>query len=129
MPKGASVMLKPRGPRRKTAEVEAASPPTPVTLGRIVRLSPTSLSIESELLFDPDWEATAREFLIRVFAAAEVESVLVDASQARAEIRFHPEGDDPGQSLKALAEAFRKLDTSPAQAVTVADYLGRATEF
>ena len=88
-----------------------------------------AVEIVNPAIFVDPRGAEARAFYARVFAAAEVESVLVDASQARAEIRFHPEGDDPGQSLKALADAFRKLDTSPAQAVTVADYLGRATEF
>ena len=82
MPKGAIVALKPRGSRRKAAKVEAASPLAPANFGHIVRLSTASVSIESELLFDPGWEATARELLIRAFGVAEVDAVTFRRRQA-----------------------------------------------
>ena len=87
-----------------------------------------AVEIVSPAIFGDPRGAEARAFYARVFAAAEVESVLVDASQGRAEIRFHPEGDDPRRNLKALAAAFRKVDASGAQAATVAEYLGRDPE-
>lgn len=94
MPKGASVALKPHRSRRKTAKIEAASPPTRANLGHIVRLSPTSVSIESEMLFDPGWESTAREFLIRAFDVEEVDAVTFRRRQARIDVHLNPSAID-----------------------------------
>jgi len=87
-----------------------------------------AVEIVNPEIFGEPRSAEARAFYTRVFAAAEVESLRVDASQARAEIRFHAESDDPRRGLQALAAAFRKLDASLARAVAVADYLGRDPE-
>jgi len=106
MPKGAIVALKPRGSRRKAAKVEAASPLAPANFGHIVRLSPASVSIESELLFDPGWEATARELLIRAFGVAEVDAVTFRRRQARIDVRLNPSATD-SEAWPKLAAAFR----------------------
>ena len=106
MPKGASVALKPRRSRRKTAKIEAASPPTRANLGHIVRLSPTSVSIESEMLFDPGWESTAREFLIRAFDVEEVDAVTFRRRQARVDVHLNPSAID-SEAWPKLAAAFR----------------------
>jgi Cu2+-exporting ATPase len=86
-----------------------------------------AVEIVNPAIFGDPRGAEARAFYARVFAAPEVESVFVDASQGRAEIRFHPE-DDLRQNLKALAAVFRKIDASGARAIAVADYLGRDPE-
>ena len=106
MPKRASVALKPRRPRGKAVKTEAPGLPTAPPLGRIVRLSPTSVSIESALLFEPGWDATAREFLTRAFGLKEVEDVTFRRRQARIDVRLAPSATDSAVWPK-LAAAFR----------------------
>jgi hypothetical protein len=80
-----------------------------VNLGHIVRLSPTSVSINSELLFDAGWEATAREFLIRAFGVEEVDAVTFRRRQARIDVRLNPSATD-SEAWPKLAAAFRRTE-------------------
>ena len=74
---------------------------TPASSAKLVRLSPASVSVKSELLFDPDRDATVREFLIRAFGVEEVEAVTFRRRRGRVDVRLAP--------AAAASEAWRKL--------------------
>jgi len=102
MQNSATVALAPSGSPRETAKAQAASP--------IVRLSPASLSIKSELLFDPAWEATAREFLIRAFGVEEVDTVTFRRRKTRVDVRLSPTAT-ASEVWPKLAAALRGAPT------------------
>jgi cation transport ATPase len=88
MQQSASVALTFNSSGRTTAKALATRPVAPVI--NIVRLSPASVSIKSELLFDPGRDATVREFLIRVFGVEEVDAVTFRRRQGRVDVRLAP---------------------------------------
>ena len=90
---------------------------------------PLTVEIVNPAIFSDARSPEARAFYARVFAAPGVETVLVDASQARVEIRFHDDVDDPSAHLKTLAQVFRKAGAAKAKTLTVAEYLGRDPQF
>ena len=112
----ASVALRfPRSGELTIGGARTASPPAPVRLGPIARLSPISVSFKSDLLFGPDTEATAREFLIRAFSLAEVDEVAFRRRQSRIDVRLNPSAVDSGAWAKlaaALRDASRRGATT-----------------
>jgi len=103
MQESAGVALQFNSSGRKAAKAQAAPPPESINL---VRLSPARVSIKSELLFDPRWEATAREFLIRVFGLEEVGTVTFRRRQARVDVRLSPTAT-ASEAWPKLAAALR----------------------
>jgi len=85
----------------------------------------TTLEITDPTIFADPRGALAREFYMRVFVVVRVESVFVDSSSRRAEIRFHSNGAALSTILKELSAALKNPGASKTQVVAVADYLGR----
>jgi heavy metal translocating P-type ATPase len=85
----------------------------------------TTLEIFDPAIFAEPRGALARAFYTRVFALARVESVFVDSSSRRAEIRFHTQGETPRTILRELSTALRTPEASKNRSVALADYLGR----
>jgi len=120
MTNGARAASKTPSSRRKTVKAAGSIAPATVSLGEIVRLSPASVSIKSELLFDPGWESTAREFLVRAFSVEEVDAVTFRRHQARIDVRLKPWAADP-HAWGKLATAFRgpgRRETAPRNRLT-----------
>jgi heavy metal translocating P-type ATPase len=69
--------------------------------------------------------ALARAFYARVLAVANVESVFVDASEGRAEVRFRSDDGDLKATVRKLSAALKNPEVSKAQPIAVSDYLGR----
>ena len=87
-----------------------------------------TLEIFEPAIFADPRSALARAFYARVFTVAKVESVFVDASSKRAEIRIHSDGDDLRTNLRELSAALKNPEAYKTQAIAVADYLGRGDQ-
>lgn len=85
MQASASVALLSDRSRPNTAKSLAPCPPAPVSL---VRVSPASVSIKSDLLFDAGGAAARREFLIRAFGVEEVDAVTFRRRSGRIDVRL-----------------------------------------
>jgi len=87
-----------------------------------------TLEVVDPAIFADPRGALARDFYTRVFALAKVESVFVDSSSRKAEIRIQMDGDDLRTSLREIAAALKNPKASKTQALGVAEYLGRGPQ-
>ena len=100
MQEGASVALNFNGSGGMAVSAPATTRSSS-EMGPVARLSPASVSFESDLLFGPDSEATAREFLLRAFSLEEVDEVAFRRRRSRIDVRLNPSA--------AHSEAWTKL--------------------
>ena len=92
---------------------------------RIDATTPGKIDIYGAPFISDPTGAAARLFLSRAFAAAPVQSVLIDADRNKIQIQYQFEGDDPRSAIRILSQAISgKTDARP---VTLPETFGRGS--